>query len=109
MSTLRNVLLNALFSRAGTFIQIAVGAGVGWLASQVQAWGWPMSEAFQESLKEWLMSGGAVIVAAIVQYLQARGILAIQETIGAKPDARPMAKTLQQVGKLIDAASTPKK
>ena len=45
------------------------------------------------------------LVAAIVQYLQAKGILTIQEAIGAKPDARPMAKTLQQVGKLIDAAS----
>lgn len=109
MSTLLTTLLNALHSKAGTLVQWAVGSLIGWGVAKLADAGLEIPADVVTQMEAALVMAGAFVVSSLVQYLQAKYAIKVQTAVGAKPDARIRAETLKQVGRLIDAASAPKK
>lgn len=103
-------LIQWINSKAGAFVQSAIGAGLGWLASKLLQIGLNVPEKLWADITETSMGIGAFIVIAATQWVQAHYNLKVQGALGVEQDAWIGPQTVRKaeiVREILDTTHTP--
>lgn len=79
-------LIRFINSKAGGFIQAAIGAGLGWLVAFLATKGFHVPPELVADLTKWLVFIGMAAVGGITQYLQTIQVHKVQAALGVDVD-----------------------
>ena len=89
-------------ARAGTFVQWAVGAGIGWATAKLLELGVSVPDDLKMDVQNALMGAGIFAVSTTIQYLQTKATQTVQKHLGVEQDGWIGPQTVKRAEILND-------
>ena len=110
LDNLKVKFFQAVNHKAGTFVQWAVGAFIGWATAKLLSLGIAITDDLKLEATQFGMAAGAFAVSTLIQYLQSKANMKVQAHLGVEQDGWIGPQTVRRaeiVNDVLNSAEQP--